>query len=202
MADISKDQMRERLGNLDQIREILVGERIRDYDGRFSRVESELASLRQEMQRRIEELKNVLSADMDAAVDSIEKKLKYLSATADEEIDDIRQQLERTAQNSSNSIAAIDSLLKSQTGALSEQLSETREGLENDIDTLKSQILKELDKRYANLGETKLSRDRMAELLFELCMRIKGTDMVVEQGGNSDNKRSAELLLPEPQNEN
>lgn len=202
MADISKDQMRERLGNLDQIREILVGERIRDYDGRFSRLESELASMRQEMQRRIEEVKNVLSADMDAAVDSIEKKLKYLSATADEEIDDIRQQLERNAQNSSNSIAAIDSLVKSQTGTLSEQLSETRENLENDIDTLKSQILKELDKRYANLGETKLSRDRMAELLFELCMRIKGTDMVVEQGGNSDNKRSAELLLPEPQNEN
>lgn len=202
MADISKDQMRERLGNLDQIREILVGERIRDYDGRFSRLESELASMRQEMQRRIEEVKNVLSADMDTAVDSIEKKLKYLSATADEEIDDIRQQLERTAENSSNSIAAIDSLVKSQTGALSEQLSETRENLENDIDTLKSQILKELDNRYANLGETKLSRDHLAELLFELCMRVKGTDLVVEQGGNSDSKRSAELLLPEPQNEN
>ena len=200
MADISKDQMRERLGNLDQIREILVGERIRDYDGRFSKLESELASLRQEMQRRIEEVKNVLSADMDAAVDSIEKKLKYLSATADEEIDDIRQHLERTEQNSSNSIAAIDSLVKNQTGALSEALSQTRESLENDIDTLKGQILKELDKRYATLGETKLSRDHLAELLFELCMRVKGTDLVVE--ANSDNKRNAELLLPEPQNEN
>lgn len=201
MADISKDQMRERLGNLDQIREILVGERIRDYDGRFSKLESELASMRQEMQRRIEEVKNVLSADMDAAVDSIEKKLKYLSATADEEIDDIRQQLERTAQNNSNSIDAIDSLLKNQTGALSEQLSQTRENLQNNIDTLKGQILKELDKRYATLGETKLSRDHLAELLFELCMRVKGTDLVVE-ATNSDNKRNAELLLPEPQNEN
>ncbi|GAB4277135.1 MAG: hypothetical protein Fur0025_02840 [Oscillatoriaceae cyanobacterium] len=199
MGDAIRDEMRDKLGNLDQIRDLLFGDRIRDYENRFLRMESELGAVRQEMQTSIEQLKNQLSAELNVAVNSIEKKLKYLSATADEEIEDIRQQLERSTQISSTSIAAIDKNFKSQTNSLQERISQTRQILEQEIDAVKSELLKELDKRYTNLGEAKLSRDYLAELLFELCMRVKGTDLVVDAKEPSETKRNAELLLPERQ---
>lgn len=39
-------------------------------------------------------------------------------------------------------------------------------------------VFEELDRRFALLRESKVSKDDMAETLFELAMRMKGTEFV------------------------
>jgi exonuclease VII large subunit len=197
MAEITKEEMRERLGNIDQIRDIIFGAQLREYDNRFDKIDSELSMMQQDMQARIEQVKTVLSGEMRAAVDSFEKKIKSISLNTQEESADLRQQIDRVNRKFSSSIEALDEAIDNQTTSIRDELSQTRERLSEETRTLKTQVFEELDRRFSMLREVKVSRDDMAEILFELGMRLKGTEFVPELKGVTDNKLNNEFLLPE-----
>lgn len=197
MAEITKEEMRERLGNIDQIRDIIFGAQLREYDNRFDKLDSDLSMMQQDMQARIEQVKTVLGTEMRTAIDSFDKKVKSITLNTQEESADLRQQLDRVNRKFSSSIEALDEAIDNQTGSIREELSQTRERLSEETRTLKTQVFEELDRRFSMLRDVKVSRDDMAEILFELGMRLKGTEFVPELKGVTDNKLNNEFLLPE-----
>ncbi|MBE9183908.1 hypothetical protein IQ270_04000 [Microcoleus sp. LEGE 07076] len=197
MAEITKEEMRERLGNIDQIRDIIFGAQLREYDNRFDKIDSELSMMQQDVQSRIEQIKAVLSAEVKVAVDSFEKKVKSLTSNTQEESADLRQQIDRVNRKFSSSIESLDEAIDNQTSSIRDELSQTRERLSEETRTLKTQVFEELDRRFSMLRDVKVSRDDMAEILFELGMRLKGTEFVPELKGVTDNKLNNEFLLPE-----
>ena len=197
MAEITKEEMRERLGNIDQIRDIIFGAQLREYDNRFDKIDSDLSMMQRDMQARIEQVKTVLGTELRTAIDSFEKKVKSITLNTQEESADLRQQLDRVNRKFSSSIEALDEALDNQTGSIREELSQTRERLSEETRTLKTQVFEELDRRFSMLRDVKVSRDDMAEILFELGMRLKGTEFVPELKGVTDNKLNNEFLLPE-----
>ncbi len=197
MAEITKEEMRERLGNIDQIRDIIFGAQLREYDNRFDKIDSDLSMMQQDMQTRTEQIKTVLSGEMRAAIDSFEKKIKSITLNTQEESADLRQQIDRVNRKFSSSIEALDEAIDSQTSSLREEVSQTRERLSEETRTLKTQVFEELDRRFSMLRDVKVSRDDMAEILFELGMRLKGTEFVPELKGVTDNKLNSDFLLPE-----
>ena len=197
MAEITKEEMRERLGNIDQIRDIIFGAQLREYDNRFDKIDSELSMMQQDMQTRLEQIKTVLSGEMRAAVDSFEKKIKSITLNTQEESADLRQQIDRVNRKFSSSIEALDEAIDNQTSSLRDELSQTRDRLSEESRTLKTQVFEELDRRFSMLRDVKVSRDDMAEILFELGMRLKGTEFVPELKGVTDNKLNSDFLLPE-----
>jgi hypothetical protein len=52
MGEISQDEMRERIGNIDLIRDIIFGSKLKEYDSRLDKLESKLSLLDQEMRDR------------------------------------------------------------------------------------------------------------------------------------------------------
>jgi exonuclease VII large subunit len=187
-SEITKEEMRERLGNIDQIRDIIFGPQLREYESRFDKLESNLSMLQQEMLGRVEQVKTAVSTELRAAVESIDKKIKSLSLNSQEEIADLRQQIERTNKKFTNSIESLDENIDQQTTSIREDLTQSREKLHDEVNTLKTQIFEELERRFSLLKEMKVSKDDMAELLFELGMRLKGTEFVQEvtQVGKKD----------------
>lgn len=197
MAEITKEEMRERLGNIDQIRDIIFGAQLREYDNRFDKIDSDLSMMQQDLQARTEQIKTVLSGEMRAAVDSFEKKIKSITLNTQEESADLRQQIDRVNRKFSSSIEALDEAIDNQTSSLRDELSQTRDRLSEESRTLKTQVFEELDRRFSMLRDVKVSRDDMAEILFELGMRLKGTEFVPELKGVTDNKLNSDFLLPE-----
>ncbi len=197
MAEITKEEMRERLGNIDQIRDIIFGAQLREYDNRFDKIDSDLSMMQQDMQTRTEQIKTVLAGEMRAAVDSFEKKIKSITLNTQEESADLRQQIDRVNRKFSSSIEALDEAIDNQTSSLRDELSQTRDRLSEESRTLKTQVFEELDRRFSMLRDVKVSRDDMAEILFELGMRLKGTEFVPELKGVTDNKLNSDFLLPE-----
>ena len=197
MAEITKEEMRERLGNIDQIRDIIFGAQLREYDNRFDKIDSDLSMMQQDMQARIEQVKTVLSAEMKAAVESLEKKVKSLTSNTQEESADLRQQIDRVNRKFSSNMEALDEAIDNQTSSLRDELGQTRDRLSEETRTLKTQVFEELDRRFSMLRDVKVSRDDMAEILFGLGMRPKGTEFVPELKGVADNNLNNEFLLPE-----
>lgn len=73
MAELNKREMRERLGNVEQIREILFGNQLRGYDQRLDKMEADFATLKQEIHDRLDKIKDSLSAEVQAIADSLER---------------------------------------------------------------------------------------------------------------------------------
>jgi hypothetical protein len=187
MAEVTRDEMRERLGNIDQIRDILVGSHLRDYDTRLAQVETDLALLRQDVRDRIEDTKIALGTEMRTALESLDKKLKAISLTSTEESADLRVQLDRTNKKLANTITVLNEAIDKQTNALREDLLTARDKLQEDVRTLRNQIFEELDRQFLSLRNGKVSRDDMAEILFELGMRLKGTEFIRQLKEATDN---------------
>ncbi len=197
MNEITPNQMRERLGNIDQIRDILFGDRSREYDRRFNQLESELASLRHQTTEQLESLRTVLTTDLKTAIDAMEKKLQYVNASLDEDSEDLRNQLRTVESRLSSNFVVAEKSLKGQVRNLEEELSETRTRLDGELADLRSQILDELQRRSQQLQGEKLSRTDLADILFDVCMQVKGKDSQAQESQNANPER---LILPERQN--
>lgn len=231
MNDMAKADLRDRLGNIDQIRDILFGSQLREYGDRIEQLERGLLGLQQEIRNRTDEVKQVLSTEIQGSFDSLDKKLKAFSLkydedkfdlnqqvellgkriasssdevkqalsldlkeTADsldkkikslaikeeEEKTEIRQQIDVVSKRLSTNVDTLNETIDSQVSALRDDLLASREKLHEDISGLKSQIFEELERRVSMLLETKVSRGDMAEMLFELGLRLKGTEFVPE----------------------
>lgn len=195
MADLSKEEMRERLGNIDQIRDIIFGSQLREYNNRFDQIESDLSIINQDLQDRIEHTKNFLAGEIKVSVESLEKKLKLLAAHQQEDMVDVKQQMDRLNRKFSNSLQSLDEAIDTQTNAVREELTQTRHQLQEDVHNLKNLVVEELERRFSLLKNSKVSKDDMAEILFELGMRLKGTEFVPKLKEVADNKDQRELLL-------
>lgn len=175
---MSKEDVRERLGNIDQIRDIIFGAHLREYENRFGKVESDILLLHQEMRSHVELLKTNFAAELKAAVESLEKKLKLLSSTTQEETADLGQQVDRLNKKFTNSVQSLDEALDSQTTSIRDELSQNKSQFQEDLMALRDLILDELERRFSQLRETKVSKDDIAETLFALGMRLKETEFI------------------------
>ncbi|MEI6329691.1 MAG: hypothetical protein WCP16_10695 [Pseudanabaena sp. ELA645] len=180
MGEITRDEIRERLGNIDQIRDIIFGAHLREFTSRLDKSEAAVEAIQQEVSDRLSELKSVLALELRAAVESIDKRLKTISATTQEESADLRQQFDRINRKFTNSIETLDETVEAQRVALRDELAQTRDSLQSETRELRSLVLEELDRHFSILREDKISKDDMAELLFELGMRLKGSEFVPE----------------------
>lgn len=196
MNDETQANLRDRLGNIDQIRDILFGSQLRDYTSRLDQLETNLSVLQQELRDRADELKQVLSTELQASVDAMEKKLKALGIKDEEAKNDISLQVDRLNKRLSSNVERLDEAIDGQTVSLRDDLLSSREKLQEDILSLRNQIFEELEKRIGALTDAKLARADLAEILFELGLRLKGTEFVPELRGAADTKDSS-YFLPE-----
>ena len=189
MNQMSREDVRERLGNIDQIRDVIFGTQLREYEDRFSKLESDMSLLQQEMRSHVEQLKANFSTELKSAVEVLDKKLKSVSLTSQEDAVDLRQQVDRLNRKFSNSVQSLDETLDTQTTSIRDEVFQTKVKLQEDLAGLRDFILEELDKRFSQLRESKVSKDDMAETLFALGMRIKEAEFIPQLREAADENR-------------
>ncbi len=198
MAELTKEEMRERLGNIDKIRDIIFGSKLREYENRFDKLESEVSLVKQEIHNQIEQVKNAFSTELQATVDSMDQKIRSINLTLQnnqEDIGETKQQIERVNRKITTTKEALDEIINNQTNSFGEKLSKTRETLQNDVSNLKTQILDELEKQFSLLQDGKVSRDDLAEIMFEVGMRMKKTELMTELKEAADKNIGTEILV-------
>jgi hypothetical protein len=190
MSQMTKDDVRERLGNIDQIRDIIFGTQIRDYDNHFTKLEKDISMMQQEMRAQFEQIKANFSAELKATTEIMEKKLKTLSLTTQEEAADLRSSFDRVNRKFSSSFQTLDEELDTQTNSIREELFQTKGKLQEDIAGLRDLVLQELEERFGTLTEDKVSKEDIAETLFALGMRIRGTEFIpkLREAGDDNSK--------------
>ena len=204
MTNISKEEIRGRLGNIDQIRDLLFGDKIIEYEQRFAvqqqqiaKLQSEFSNFQLEMRDRLTQLQNSLSTEIRSAVDSLEKKLQYLNLTTHEETSKLQQQLKVAEITNNHNLESLQNTVTNKTNFLQNELNKTQSQLEEDVQSLKKEVFEQLDNAFTSLKEGKVSRTDLAEVLFEICLKMKGTDLVPALKETGDNHIDADFFVPE-----
>jgi|GEM_PF-2411460 len=214
MTEIAKDEMRRKLGNLTQIRELLFGEQIEDYDSKFQQYDKQLEELESNLQnletnleqfkrdqrQSIDKLQHDLSHDITTAINSLDKKLQYLGLNTSSEVTKINKNIEIKTQRNSQIIDAVSQKFENQNQHIKADIAQTKISLEKELDSLKQKLLELLEQDLADFSKNNLSRHELADLLFDICLKIKGDHVkgelfdAVSYNGNGEMK--AELVLP------
>jgi exonuclease VII large subunit len=196
------DNVRDRLGNIDQIRELLFGHIIAEYEQRWEtssqrldRLESDLSSFQTEMRDRLNALQESLTAEFRERMDAFEKQVQYLGFTLHEQTTNTQYRIREVEKNSSSGLDSLQTALTHQTNTTRTELMQTREQLEGSMRTLEKHVFEEIDKELSAMREGKVSRMDFADALFELCLKVKGSEFpkLTEAPGTA----VGEYLLPE-----
>lgn len=197
MNHMLREEVREKLGNIDQIRDIIFGAQLREYETRFGKLESDISLVQQDMRCHVEQLKASFTAELKAGFENLEKKLKLFNLNHEEEAADLRQQVDRLNRRFSSCVQSLDEELNSQTKSIREDITQTKVQLEEELVALRNLVLEEIERSFSNLRQSKVSKDDMAETLFALGMRLKENEFIPmlreAADGNSENN-SIKLL--------
>ena len=157
-------------GNVDQIREIIFGSQIREYETRFTALE-----------RQLKDAQNKLRKDFEA-------QMKALQETLDE----TRAALESEAADRQNADESLDALVQSQGGdigrdldasekrfdarvdALQKSLEQTHKTLDAELSKQTNALDRELNKVSGNLQDHKVARAELAKLLTGVATKLAG----------------------------
>ena len=211
MTDIKKEEVRQKLGNITQIRELLFGEQIEDYDRKFEQLKQQnqqlessiedlalnLERFKSDTEEHLLQVKNTISEEINTAINALDKKLKYLSVNTYTEINKTQQQIDTKTDANLQKIKLAADNFNSQLMYLKEEANHNKEIAERDISNLKKQLSETIEQNLSELTEAKVSRSDLAEVLFELCLKIKEQNFNTNEIEPNSNSVNGELLLLE-----
>jgi hypothetical protein len=160
--------------NVDQIRDILFGGQMRDYERRFGeiaqRLEQEAARLRTEMEKRLSNLEKRL----DEQVDKLGKQLRQEIGDRGKAVDDLESRTLQAARTARNEISGAIEQLQ---GELAEADERERKAI-GEIGAALKKAAADADAallaaRHELRGD-KVGREDLAALLTEVALRLKG----------------------------
>ncbi len=163
----------EEAGKVDRIRDILFGSQMRDYDGRFQRLDERLAreadEARSEVQRRIEGLENFLKAE----VQSLTNRLNVEQNARGGAIEKLARDLAETAHTLEVKIKNLDEHSAREIHDLREQLLEQSKALNAEIKEKHDQMKAGLNHEAEQIRNAMTGRESLAEMLSEVALRLK-----------------------------
>ncbi|MEO0409700.1 MAG: hypothetical protein AAF289_20350, partial [Cyanobacteria bacterium P01_A01_bin.135] len=135
---MTRADLREQFGNIDQVRQILFGDQMQDYETRLNKMEDALSALQNELHNRILGLQDSFSSDLRMAVDSLERLVKTQGMQEARERTDIVQQMNQMSRRLSIDIDELDEAMEQKVTSLQGDLQNSRQKLAEEIKTLKS----------------------------------------------------------------
>jgi hypothetical protein len=158
---------------VDRIRDILFGSQMRDYDGRFQRLEEHLAreatEVRAETQKRLDALERFIKGE----VDSINSRAATEHGERCNSTDKLGRDLAETARNLDTKINNLSEQAAKNLGELRELLLEQSKMLSAEIKEKHDQMKAGLDHEAAQIRSAMTGREALAEMLSEVALRLK-----------------------------
>ena len=160
--------------NVDQIRDILFGGQMRDYERRFvdfnQRLEAELTRLRETQEKRLAQI----DKRIDDQLDKLGKLLRQEIQDRNHSIDDLESRLQQAARTARGEVASSLDAHAQELVATDERL----RGVLADVHKATHARAGETEAALARLGaqlrDEKVGREDLAALLTEFALRLKG----------------------------
>ena len=212
------DDLGQGFNNIEQIRELLFGTQIKQFTSRLDSLETTLkeqkedtdkriTALKIETERSLQKLQEVLSTEFQSGIRSLTEEQKSMKAKEIEDKEELEQQIENISKRLSSNVTTLDEAIDKQTRSLRDDVLSSHKKLQSDLIQMKKQLFDNFEKRMSALTANKVDREDMADMFFEIVLKLKGTDRLQLKGNDftapwaegSESSKSEYLLLEESQ---
>lgn len=160
-------------GKVDRIRDILFGSQMRDYDGRFQRLDERLTreatEARTDTQKRLEALENFIKG----ALESLTNRLNTEQFARGTAIEKLAQDLGETAKALELATKNLGEHTDREIHSLREQLLAQSKALSDEIREKHGQVKADLEREAEHIRGAMTGRESLAEMLSEVALRLK-----------------------------
>jgi hypothetical protein len=160
--------------NIEQLRDIIFGGQMREYERRFARMEErlakELADVRDEVRDRCATLERYVNDELESI--AVELRASQQSRTADERR--LSQSIVDASKAAEERIATLNDLVAEQHRELLEQTKTITE----DVHRRHADLLALVERDAAELRDGKADRTALAALFMEVALRLRGESVV------------------------
>ena len=102
------------------------------------------------------------------------------SLAKSEERAELHKQVKRTEEKLELRIRSLGEEVEADSAGVKKELTKTKKLMRDESETLRGQLLDELNKHFRSPLESKLAKEEMSEILLEFGMRIRGLEFVNE----------------------
>ena len=210
MDRITKAELRERLGNVSQLRELLFGEQIeayetqsKEYNDRLNKLEADFQEFKLLVNKQFKELETHLITKVNTVASSTEDKISYVNSNNQAEHQKINEELTKVSKESYKNIDFLQTSINDYHSSLKQEITQTKSTIDRELQLLKRQIFDKLESSLGDLSNTKLSHNDLADILFELCLKLKDPSASLElQEDDSEyeatrSQNNADLVTPD-----
>jgi hypothetical protein len=204
MNEINQSEIRKRLGNITQLQELLFGEQIKTSNQKLDLHQQQLEQLEtnyQELQLFVEDrlvqLEKKLMQQINLTTGSLAKKVQHLNFTHQSEQQETKKKLDIIYRQVENNLNYLQNSMKTQNNNLKTEIATSKTSLEQEIRQLKQQITDKIDSSLSALSISKVSRHDLAEILLELYLKLKDSNLDSQVLLNSAEIEPVDILPPE-----
>lgn len=199
MNEITKAEIRSKLGNISLLRELLLGEQIEAYNYQLEEyrlkiesLEAKLQESQQAIEKRMTQLEENLLDRIELVAQDLENSNRYHSLKIQTEQNTVQQKIEALSQYSHENIDLLHQNLNQKTGSLKIEIAQSKLDLDRDLALFKQELLTKLDNSLAELTTNKISRGDLAGILFELSLNLQEQGQETDTNSQQDSAESFE----------
>jgi len=167
--------------DIDELRELVFGGQLREYERRFARMEErmakELTSVREEVRDRCTALERYLRDELESI--TVELRANQQSHAVEERR--LSQSIMDVAKGAEERMAALNDLVTKQQRELRAQLLDQSRSITDDVQRRHADLLARAQRDAAELREGKADRIALSALLMEVALRLRGESVVPDE---------------------
>ena len=167
-----QDSIQDSEGNVDQIRQILFGGQMRDYEQRFDAIEKRLSQSIERASASIDTKLEKLSENMQSEVEKINEQMKKEREERASDGKESRTEAQGLRDHMESGFVELEMQLANEIKELRNTLLDQNEELATQIKASREAVTKELQRETGELTDTKLARKDMAALLSDIASRL------------------------------
>jgi hypothetical protein len=168
--------------SIEQLREIIFGGQLREYERRFARMEArlakELGEIREEVRARCTTLEQHVRQEFESV--TVELRAAQQSRAAEERR--LSQSIVDAAKGAEDRIGGLTDLVTRETRDLRVQLREQTKAITDDVQRRHADLLELLEHDAAELRDGKADRSDLSALFMEVALRLRGESVIPDTG--------------------
>jgi len=187
-AALSGDKGNAGTGSVDQIRDLLFGTQMQDYENRFNRMEEMVIERITGLKDETGNLLNSLESSVKKELDSLSDRLSEEKNERAQSMNDLSQELKSTSDSILKTIQQLSDTTETHNEELRQQNHDQFESLRNELQENKEDISNALDKAVLKLRHDTIDCAAFASMLSELADRIKNESTAPDPENGNDEK--------------
>jgi len=176
------------INNVDQIRDLIFGSQLKEFDSRLTQWEMQIQELEKSILKSFNESYSKLRNETEQSIEILEKKIDNLDISSQKDRAALKELISTNEEALIEKINAQKNEFDTRIRIIKDNLSTQNQDTESSIFEMKRSIEELISQKVQTLSDDKLSRDSMAQMLLDVAMKIQGTNITdtLMQGNDAE----------------